>query len=495
MNTKMEPKMRQEVPDKGMGGLLWLGLFVLLICFGVLMVVGHFAWSLMPMGPGSGSVIIHGQEPPQNVQILQPAPGGVVSGSAVATPPVPGGVPTYYWVVAQVPAGLTAPSPVLEAQNTAGISNLGAWSANPVVVSWSGVQGAIGYYVLRSGTPQFPAQTGCTACMVATGTVLTFTDTGISGSAYPPAGVPGVRSTSARWYLNNRDQSYPVSYTQVGNGTYRTGLLDPNYTPGDFTVVNAQGILETESLPVDDITGGVRRVAFASVPPCTATNQHVLYLFTDAVGSYQCNGSSYQYYLNWRALNPPNLTAGGFAWTNQGGASVYNAGPLYGITAPAGAGQNLRVLTAPAPGASYRITAVFQPNNPQVNFARAGVIIRSSASGRLMSCAIGGSGAQWQVDRWTNPTTLNGTPITQTVGPWQASSQALWLRVTWVGINDYTCEYSFDGLRFVTFFLSTSESLFFTMGNVPNEVGYFVDPNNATFPAAMTVYHQVLETL
>lgn len=477
---------------KDSGAILWLALFVLVVLFIGLILAGAAMFSLLPMPP-IGAGVVHGQEPPQNVQILQPAPGGVAQGAAAANPPVPGGTPTYYWVVAQVPAGLTAPSPAIEAQNTAGVSNLPAWAANPVTVSWTGAQAASGYYVLRSGTPVFPAQTGCADCLVGSGSALVLVDTGIAGSAYPPAGVPGVSATPARWYLNNRDQNYPASYTQIGSTAYRTGLLDPAYTPGDFAVVNSQGVFETEPLPVDNITGGVRRVAFANVPPCISDNRNVLYLFTDAVGSYQCDGANYQYYLNWRPLNPPTLT--GFVWTNQGGASVYTAGPLQGITAPALAGQNLRVLTVPAPGADYRITAVIQPNNPQVNFTRAGVIIRSSVSGRLMSCSVGGSGAQWAVDRWTSPTVLNGTPITQTFGPWQASSQALWLRVTWVGINDYTCEYSFDGLRFVTLFLSTNESLFFTLGNVPDEVGYFVDPNNATFPAALTVYHQVLEAL
>ncbi len=148
------------------------------------------------------------------VQVVQPPPPSVTGAGAAYVGPS-GGVPIYYWVIARYPVGSSAyPTGPIPAINTQGVQSLGGGST--VTVTWQTAVGATGYDVLRSTTTQVPIP--CSFCAIALNTAsLTVTDSGGDGSAYPPGGLTVAQTATATLAVNNRDQSTPFAYIQIGS--------------------------------------------------------------------------------------------------------------------------------------------------------------------------------------------------------------------------------------------------------------------------------------
>jgi hypothetical protein len=132
-----------------------------------------------------------------------PPPAGV---SAQATG-VRGSVDLYYWVAARYPAGVSLPAGPGRAVGTRGLANL---AASPVRVTWPAVSGATGYDVIVLTVPQFPVNSTCINCVVASNIAPnTLLNNAAPVVNFPTAGTVFVRGANIDWVFNNRDDSYP----------------------------------------------------------------------------------------------------------------------------------------------------------------------------------------------------------------------------------------------------------------------------------------------
>jgi hypothetical protein len=175
---------------------------------------------------------------------------------------------------------------------------------------------------------------------------------------------------------------------------------------------------------------------------------------------------------------------GDFAWVNQGGASVSTFdGGLY-LEAPTNASIGWRVRKKAAPSTPYVITAAIIPQMLAVSFHRIAMLWRDNA-GLMITAELSYKAATQPPDliinRWNSATSHNGT--TQ-VGPSLLGQPHLWfIQIADDGANR-TAAISFNGLHFTTFYTQT-RTTFLTA----TEVGFGVDPNNATYKAGLSLVH------
>lgn len=165
----------------------------------------------------------------------------------------------------------------------------------------------------------------------------------------------------------------------------------------------------------------------------------------------------------------PSLAAldqSGWAWTNQGGASIVQANGIVLFTVPSAVGENLRLRTVAVPATPYTFTALLIPNPMfELSFQNFGLCLRESGTGKLISIHLEGltTNTIMRIRKNTNPTTISSSFATSPliVPPF------LFLRVGADGTN-VTFEYGFDGRNFAML-LSEAKATFFT--TAPDEVG------------------------
>lgn len=177
-------------------------------------------------------------------------------------------------------------------------------------------------------------------------------------------------------------------------------------------------------------------------------------------------------------LYDPTIPA--FAFTNQGTATSSSTSGAVILTAPSTANDQLRILDVAAPGAPYTITVGFLPNLLFANFLAAGLCLRDSVGGGVVTfdmvarTAFFSTGFTMAASKWTSPTVfsaeyvLTGSP--QPAAPWQIGP-LMWLQVHDDNTNRIFSA-SNDGVTFVPLF-SVARTDFIT----PNRVGIYVNPN------------------
>lgn len=174
-------------------------------------------------------------------------------------------------------------------------------------------------------------------------------------------------------------------------------------------------------------------------------------------------------------MTPP--ASADFSWVNQGGASIDTTpGGVY-LLAPAGAGNNLRIRIKAAPAPPYIITAALLPHKYIQNYAYCGLVWRQSADGKLVAFAYGLSANQLSGDKFTSPTAWSANYFLLTTRP----ADPLFLRIADDGVNRI-CSWSADGQHFHPIH-TIARTDFLTA----NQVGFFADANNATYPCGITV--------
>ena len=181
---------------------------------------------------------------------------------------------------------------------------------------------------------------------------------------------------------------------------------------------------------------------------------------------------------------PP--AASGFAWVNQGGASVTDNS--YGVTmlAPYATSDNVRALVKTAPSAPYRLRARIRPTaiEAALGYQHAGICWRESGTGKLLLF-----GQQWRSTPgamvlishyYTSPTTFSSSP----------SSVAQSQPIQWLSLRDdgtfLYFDYSSDGNTWSNF-IAITRALYFT----PNQIGLFVNPlitSAATYDTQLTCF-------
>lgn len=169
-----------------------------------------------------------------------------------------------------------------------------------------------------------------------------------------------------------------------------------------------------------------------------------------------------------------------FAWRNQGGATVVSNTSQQSIylTAPVGAGDNIRGREIAAPAAPMSITIAIIPQIHNQNFNSAGLYVTDGTKIELTGILAteNAVGASLIVEKYTNATTFGSTVFSAGQGSFISP---IFLKVVDDGVN-LTWSWSPDGVGFIQLYQEARTSYLASIA----DVGFFANSNNATYPAA-----------
>ena len=146
-----------------------------------------------------------------------------------------------------------------------------------------------------------------------------------------------------------------------------------------------------------------------------------------------------------------------FTWDNQGTATTTDTATGIILNAPAAATLNLRALWQAAPAPPYTLYSrlIFEAGG--VSFLGAGIALRNSISGKLLTWSIGwgGSTFAYNAQRFTNTTTFSAS-IGGALTPTPLQVQVPWLAISNDGTT-VTFKWSINGYVYNSF--ATTELL------------------------------------
>ena len=211
-----------------------------------------------------------------------------------------------------------------------------------------------------------------------------------------------------------------------------------------------------------------------------------LYLPNNGFAAGRWSGSAW---AQWGPIFPflrPNDSE--FAWINQETASVSTTnGGIYLFSGTAAAADDLRIRKKTSGSAPYTVTAAFLPLMPHVDTMYAGLCFRQSSDGKLATFQIqakSGSDAGLSIaaTKWTDHNTfLADYTLTGSLVKFRPVCPIVWLRIEDNNTNRI-CSISVDGQNFMAVHSVTR-----TDHLTADEVGFFVNANNASYAAAMTL--------
>lgn len=214
--------------------------------------------------------------------------------------------------------------------------------------------------------------------------------------------------------------------------------------------------------------------AYASRP--AASNEGDIFLPTDG---FVVERDSSTTWVPWGPLFPlTHPVLSDFTWVNQGSATATEGGGGIYLLAPAAGGDSLKILKKAAPATPYTVTIMIIPQLHMVDYNQVGLIWRQSSDGKLITFMMAGEGAgSLRVSKWNSETSHNANYVGVTVH----NQARLWMRITDDG-TDRKCSWSNNGQNFIQIH-SVGRTDFATC----DEIGFYADSNNATYPAALTL--------
>lgn len=206
------------------------------------------------------------------------------------------------------------------------------------------------------------------------------------------------------------------------------------------------------------------------------SNRRVLNIIGGTVVDNSGSGRADIYAQNWWEATPTFPVAGNFAWINQGSASITTTskGALF-LSTPALNGDSLKVQKMARPGTNWTAIMRFSALHQNVNFNSCGFIVRDSSAGKLTVFAKGTN--QVGINYYTNATTFSSAPLNVST---EISDRGDWWKMV-TSSGTLTWSRSVDGenwLQLTTLNLSTNLT-------TPDEIGFYVNSNNATYGAAL----------
>lgn len=216
--------------------------------------------------------------------------------------------------------------------------------------------------------------------------------------------------------------------------------------------------------------------ALSSLP--AASKDGILYFPTNGNAIYRDNGSTQKaFYPNFQVSYP---SAASFSWVNQGSATANNtAGPLF-FSSPAESGDNIKLLVTNTPTAPYTAIMGFRPTNPGVNYTTVGMALRESSSGKLVTFNFSyGNGFSISSSKWNSVSSWSGAYFDMPIH----TGGYIWYKIYDNNTARYYY-YSIDGQNFLQLY-SVSRTDFIT----PDQIGFFVNVNNASWPSGIEIFH------
>ena len=216
--------------------------------------------------------------------------------------------------------------------------------------------------------------------------------------------------------------------------------------------------------------------AYASPPGSPASGD--IWLPTDSF--YTClrySGSVWAPFIGGRQATLP--VSGDFAWINQGAASVDDSKGATILLGVAGTGNSLRIRKK-AKAAAYTITAAFMPHNVKGSVYNAsGLLFRQSSDGKCQTLSIQSysDGFNLISQKFSDATTYSAEYLRLII----QDAPIYWLRIADNSTNRI-CSWSPDGLTWIQVH-SVGRTDYLTA----DEVGFFCDSNNVTYPSGMTL--------
>lgn len=270
----------------------------------------------------------------------------------------------------------------------------------------------------------------------------------------------------------------------VGGGT--VVWYDEGNLAGTASIVNVTGAGGTVSVSsgtatVNISTGGTASggdstytAAYASRP--AASNDGDLFLPSDGFVIERDTGAAW---VPWGPLFPFTApVSGDFAWINQGSATIDTTyGGIY-LYAPALAGNSLKIRKKTAPSVPYVITAFMLPHIYGANYSSCGLCWRESSSGKIITFNLLWNGNHLiAVTKFNDATTFN-SDVSYVSLP---NASWLWLKIEDNNTNRLA-HWSSDGRHYHQFY-SEARTTFMTA----DEVGFYANANQSTYPAGMTL--------
>jgi len=205
-----------------------------------------------------------------------------------------------------------------------------------------------------------------------------------------------------------------------------------------------------------------------------------LHLVTDDVTGAYDDGSVWRPFgIVHKFTAPVNAN---YAWVNQGSATVSTSQDGILLSAPTNSGDGLRIRKKAAPATPYTITAFMAFNTYPQNYNSVGLCFRESSSGKLHTFGVTYSGNLYLGStKWNSETSFGSDYANQPAVPTGIMRGAGWIRIGDDGTNR-KCWYSSDGKTWLQYH-TISRTDFMTA----NEVGFFMNINNTTYPGTLTL--------
>jgi len=206
------------------------------------------------------------------------------------------------------------------------------------------------------------------------------------------------------------------------------------------------------------------------LPNVAATPQ--IEAYTDAT-TYTTYGPVY-------ALTRPNPVSS-WTWVNQGAATATDqvGGGIF-ISAPTGAGNNVRALVTTAPSPPYSVVAGLLPALYPGTNPLCGILFRASGAGTLAALCLQ-SLPKVTVNKYTSPTAFSATYFNPSFSGSTAFGSIAWLKIEDNNTNRI-CSISSDGVNFIPIH-SVVRTDFLTA----DQIGFFAESNDANGQAGVTL--------
>lgn len=258
----------------------------------------------------------------------------------------------------------------------------------------------------------------------------------------------------------------------VTAGTYGSSLAIPVLT------IDGRGRVTAASESTFAGSTSVGNYTYSSAAGNEPTaNAGDLYFPTNGFYTERYTGTTWhQWGPLWPMVDP---NAYSWSWVNQSSAYVITSNGGVFLRGTQSSAVNIRARVKSVPTAPYQVTAAFIPLVTTANYSAAGLCLRDSGTGKLVLFDYLGEVNAVEVSKWSSPTAAVAAYATNAA--FRLLNAVFWFRITDDNTNR-TCSYSMDGVNYADVHV-VGRTDYIT----PDQIGFFVKDQNATYFPAMTV--------
>ena len=257
------------------------------------------------------------------------------------------------------------------------------------------------------------------------------------------------------------------------------------------TTTQSPGDNSTKIATTAYVDAGVGTASISDIMANLPAAGHAGRLFIPQDGSYDLlrdTGSVWQYFVHGQLCTLPINT--GFAFVNQGGATIVQGNGNWTLTAPLSSSASARMYVKSLPGAPYTITALVKIQGNYANFQRIGLVLRQSGNSHFATFDLIGISnvVTMREEIWTSSTTPTGTIPFSITG---IADTLLWMRIVDDGVNRiFSIRYPEQDSATWTQILSESN----TANVTPDQYGIFASEETNLYPAIINLLSLTVTT-